>query len=281
MILIADAGGTSIKWRMINQAGEIKQATTEGFNAYVHPIEKLTSSVNDLLKLLEPSSLDKLFFYGAGLSSPLNIQLVSNLLEQLMRPKTIELGHDLLASARALLGDQPGIACILGTGSNSCLYDGREIVENLPSLGYISGDEGSGNALGKKLLKAYFRKRLPIDLHKAFEKRYQITVDDFLKKVYTDQEGPSYLANFTRFLFHHRKHPFLFKLIYEEFEDFIKNIVMQYDDWNHYTINFSGSIAFYYTDILRQVGNDLGLTIKTIVEDPIAGLSLYHQKRDL
>lgn len=281
MILIADAGGTSIKWRMIAADGDIRQAVTEGYNAYAHKVDKFRNSLQHMVKQLNPVNLDKVFFYGAGISSALNKQLVLTELEHLVKSNHYEINHDLLACARSLLGDQPGIACILGTGSNSCYYDGVEIIENKPSLGYIIGDEGSGNALGKELLRLYFRDSLPEDLHTKFEKRYPITTDELLIRVYTDREGPDFLAGFTKFLFDHMRHPFVYQIIYKEFDKFFSNVISQYKNADHSVINFSGSIAFYYANILRQVGNDKGYTVKTIVEDPIAGLSLYHQNKDL
>jgi len=155
------------------------------------------------------------------------------------------------------------------------------MVENLPSLGYMIGDEGSGNALGKKLIRAYFRGDLPDDLSAAFNKRYQIARDELLKRVYSDLEGPGFLAGFTKFLFHHIKHPAMYKLVYDEFGKFFDDIISHYAQSRQLTVNFCGGIAFYYANILRQVGADKGFVVRTIVEDPSAGLTLYHQKRDL
>ena len=281
MILIADAGGTSVKWRMINAEGEVAQAVTEGFNAYAHKVDKLRNSLQHMLALLAPPRLKKVCYYGAGVSSDLNTLLVRTELEKLVPAEQYEIGHDLLAAARSLLGTEAGIACILGTGSNSCYYDGVNIVENLPSLGYIIGDEGSGNALGKKLIRAYFRKNLPEDLNALFEKRFRLTRDELLKRVYSDLEGPGFLAGFTKFLFHHLKHPYVYQLVYEEFSKFFSEIIAQYARSGELTVNFCGGIAFYYANILRQAGTDQGFTIRNIVEDPIAGLTLYHQSKDL
>ena len=281
MILIADAGGTSVKWRMISANGEVLQAVTEGYNAYAHKVDKLRSSIQHMQTLLSLPHLKKVCFYGAGVSSDLNTLLVHTELEKLVGADDYEIGHDLMAAARSLLGAEPGIACILGTGSNSCYYDGENILENLPSLGYMIGDEGSGNALGKKLLRAYFRSNLPEDLKVKFEKRFHITRDELLKRVYSDLAGPGFLAGFTKFLFHHMKHPYVYQLIYEEFSMFFAEIIAKYPKSREHTVNFCGGIAFYYANILRQAGTDQGFVVRTIVEDPIAGLTLYHQNKDL
>lgn len=281
MILIADAGGTSIKWRIIAEDGNIKQALTEGFNPYVHSLEKFRSSLLQLSDQFQIDQVTSVFYYGAGLLSEENKKIVLEELKNQFGNGYYEVNHDLLAAARALLGNEAGIACILGTGSNSCYYDGTNIVENKASLGYIVGDEGSGNALGKELLRQFCRGGLPADLHEKFKHRYEVSTEIILKKVYSDREGPDYISGFTKFLFDHMKHPFVYQLIYKGFEKFFDEIIAHYKNVGNSVINFSGSIAFYYANILRQVGNDKGYTIKTIVEDPIAGLTLYHQNKEI
>lgn len=281
MILIADAGGTSINWRIITNEGKISQAVTNGFNAYAHPVAKLRESVNSLITQLPEKRIEKVFFYGAGLLSEENKNIVREELKAYLSPVYAEVNHDLLAAARSLLGNEPGIACILGTGSNSCYYNGVHIIENKPSLGYILGDEGSGNALGKKLLRLYFRGSLPEELKEKFNRRYALELPQLLKAIYTERQGPDYFAAYSKFLFDNMRHPFVYQLIYEEFAVFFDDIISQYENAESKVVSFCGGIAYYYANILRQVGNDKGFTIRTIVESPIAGLTIFHQNNDL
>lgn len=281
MILIADAGGTSINWRMISEEGKINQAVTDGFNAYTHPKEKLRKSLEALKENIPKEFVTKVFFYGAGLLSDENKAIVRKELNAILKPDYSEINHDLLAAARSLLGNNPGIACILGTGSNSCFYDGRQIVENKPSLGYILGDEGSGNALGKKLLRLYYRDSLPNDLKLMFESRYRVDLLQLLKEIYTERKGPDYFAGYAKFLYDNIRHPSVYQMVYEEFAVFFDTIIAQYKNAESNIVSFCGGIAYNYANILRQVANDKGFPIRTIVENPIAGLALYHQNNDL
>ncbi|MGB3467864.1 MAG: N-acetylglucosamine kinase [Cyclobacteriaceae bacterium] len=281
MILIADAGGTSVKWRQIDKNGNIRQARTSGYNATTHDISVLHNTLSELSGQLELKGTEKVFYYGAGVSSPEQRRLIAEVLKKELKTKEAMVHHDLLGAARSLLGDKPGIVCILGTGSNSCFYDGNQIVANMPSMGYVMGDEGSGNALGKRLLRAYFRKTLPKELTISFENTYDLSYNDLLSKVYTDKAGPGYLAGFSKFLFDNIRHPFVYRLIYDEFTSFFRDIVSVYKAGDQSVICFSGSIAFYYSNILRQAGSDEGHSIGNISEDSIAGLTLYHREKDL
>jgi N-acetylglucosamine kinase-like BadF-type ATPase len=190
----------------------------------------------------------------------------------------IEIGWDLLAAARALCGQEAGIACILGTGSNSCQYDGKEIVENVANLGWILADEGSGSCLGKQIVFDYFRKNMPETLATQFHARFPWTREEVLEKVYQQEKPSAFLASFAKFIFQHLKEPYCYKLVYKSFSDFYENNVMKYPDYKKLKVHFTGSIAFYFSDVLRQVANDKGITVKNILEGPIAGLTLYHQK---
>lgn len=190
----------------------------------------------------------------------------------------IEIGWDLLAAARALCGYEPGIACIMGTGSNSCLYDGEKIIGNVANLGWILADEGSGANIGRKFLVDYLRGVMPENLRKQFHERFPLSREEFLEKVYQQERPSAFLASFTKFIFQHLKEPYCYKLIYNSFSEFYENNVMKYENFRNLKVHFTGSIAFYFSDILRQVANDKGITVKNILEGPIAGLTLYHQK---
>jgi glucosamine kinase len=278
MILIADSGGSKTDWRFIDKQGKISQASAPGFNPYYQPVDDLKKSVKDIIMPKISDSVSKIFFYGAGVSSQKNQQTIRTAFLEFFPDAQIEIGWDLLAAARALCGHEPGIACIMGTGSNSCLYDGEKIVDNVANLGWILADEGSGAFMGKILLVDYLRNKMPADLASAFKARYPFSREEFLEKVYQEEKPSAFLGTFTKFIFHHLKDPYCYNLVYKSFEEFYVNNVMKYANYQNLKVHFTGSIAFYFSDILRQVANDKGITVKNILEGPIAGLTLYHQK---
>ena len=277
MIIIADSGGSKIDWRLLKSSGEIRQAHTSGFNPYYQPIEDLDKSVKSLLPQID-EEIGKIFFYGAGVSSEKNQDLIKEAFKKYFDKAHIEIGWDLLAAARALCGDEPGIACIMGTGSNSCLYDGEKITYVVANLGWILADEGSGTSIGKKFLFDYLRLKQPAHIAEAFKQRFPFTREEFLEKVYQQEKPGAFLAGFTRFIFQHLKDPYCYTLIYDSFTEFYEEVVMRYENYQRYKVHFTGSIAFYFSDVLRQVAADKGIAVKNIMEGPIAGLTLYHKK---
>ena len=280
MIIIADSGGSKIDWRFLNGNGTIGQAHSSGFNPYYQPIEHLQQIIEESLlnKITEP--VQKIFFYGTGVSSEKNQRLIQAAFAEHFKDAAIEIGWDLLAAARALCGHEPGIACILGTGSNSCSYNGKEIIGNVANLGWILADEGSGTSLGKQIIFDYFRNNMPKPLADQFHARFSWTREEVLEKVYQQEKPGAFLASFAKFIFQHLKEPYCYQLVYSSFASFYENNVMKYEDYKNLKVHFTGSIAFYFSDVLRQVANDKGITVKNILEGPIAGLTLYHQ-RDL
>ena len=281
MILIADSGSTKTDWRYLDVDGKISQAKTTGFNPY-YMSEK---EIGDALKIELIPQLNGMpttvFFYGAGCSTITNKTVISNAIHSVWPETTVEVEHDLLAAARALCLDQEGIACILGTGSNSCYYDGKNIVENVPSLGYVLGDEGSGAFLGKKLLRDYLRKDVPENIAQKLDQRFHLSEEDILSKTYKESTPNRFMASFAQFIFHNLKEPYLYSLVQESFVDFFENNVMRYSKHQHCNVHFTGAVAFYFSNILRQVAAEKNITVKHITESPIAGLTLYHQKQIL
>lgn len=278
MILIADSGGSKTDWRLIDKSGTVGQASAPGFNPYYQPIEDLKKSVHELLLPKINEEISKIFFYGAGVSSVKNQLTIKSAFLEFFPEAHIEIGWDLLAAARALCGHEPGIACIMGTGSNSCLYDGEKIIGNVANLGWILADEGSGANIGRKFLVDYLREVMPENLRAQFRERYPLSREEFLEKVYQQERPSAFLASFTKFIFQHLKDPYCYKLIYNSFAEFYENNVMKYENYKQLKVHFTGSISFYFSDILRQVANDKGITVKNILEGPIAGLTLYHKK---
>ena len=278
MILIADSGGSKTDWRLLLKDGSIKQASVPGFNPYYQSIEDLKNSIRDVLVPAISEEVSKIYFYGAGVSSEKNQQTVHDAIGEFFPDAKIEIGWDLLASARALCGHDKGIACIMGTGSNSCLYDGKKIIGNVANLGWILADEGSGCSLGKQLVVDYLREVMPDDLAEKFKTRFPWGREEILERVYQHDRPSAFLASFAKFIFQHKDDPYCYKLVYKSFSDFYENNVMKYPDYANLQVHFSGSTAFYFSDLLRQVANDKGITVKNILEGPIAGLTLFHQQ---
>lgn len=279
MILIADSGGSKTDWRLIQKSGTIGQANSAGFNPYYQPVDDLRKNIQETLLPAVNEKVEKIYFYGAGVSSIKNQLVIKSAFLEFFPEAVVEIGWDLLAAARALCGHEPGIACIMGTGSNSCLYDGEKITGNVANLGWILADEGSGADIGRKFLVDYLRERMPESLAENFKKRFPLTREEFLEKVYQQEKPSAFLASFARFIFQHLNERYCHELVYSSFSEFYENNVMKYPDYVNLKVHFTGSIAFYFSDILRQVANDKGITVKNILEGPIAGLTLYHTEK--
>lgn len=277
MILIADSGSTKTDWRRIDHNGDIQQYKSDGINPYLQNEAEIRTKIVESLKPQIDLSVNELFFYGAGCSSEYNKNILKTIFEEVFPGAIAHINHDLLAAARSLCGQDEGIACILGTGANSCYYDGVEIRTNVPSLGYIMGDEGSGAWLGKELLAAFLREELSADISSKLAKRFDLNKDIILENVYQRTMPSRYLAGFSKFIFQNLKDPGLYRLVYRGFELFFQKNIEKYDRYQQLPVHFTGSVAFYYSNILRQVANDRGITVRNIVETPIAGLTLYHQ----
>ncbi len=280
MILIADSGSTKTDWRMIDSQGNIAQAKTVGINPYHQPEDAIAQLLRDELLPQLAMPVAQVYFYGAGCATREVSRQVQRAIAQVFQEAAIEVYSDLVAAARALCTHTPGIACILGTGANSCLYDGAVITDHIPPLGYILGDEGSGAYLGKELLNRFLKRDIPEDLRQPFEKRYQLTEADALENVYRKPQANRYLAGFSRFAFHHLQHPYIARMVYDGFAAFFDKNVCPYKDYEQYQVHFTGSVAFYYSNLLRQVASDKGIAVQNILESPIAGLTLYHQQKD-
>ncbi|MBL7850623.1 MAG: N-acetylglucosamine kinase [Cyclobacteriaceae bacterium] len=278
MIIIADSGSSKIDWRLLDSSGAIQQAQSPGFNPYYQPLDHLRSSLREVVAPVARGDVRRIFYYGTGVSSERNQQLVRSAFLEFFPAAEVAVEWDLLGAARALCGHEPGIACILGTGSNSCLYDGKEITEQVANLGWILADEGSGTSLGKALLIDYLRKKMPEKLAAQFYQRFPFTREEFLEKIYQQEKPSTFLATFSKFIFQHLKEPYCYQLVYKAFAEFFENNVMKYPGYPGLKVHFVGSIAFYFSDLLRQVANDKGVVVRNILETPIAGLTLFHQK---
>jgi glucosamine kinase len=276
--LIADSGSTKTDWRIIYPDGQIKQTRTSGINPYFQSKEEISLALqNELMPVLD-TVMNEVHYYGAGCSAPDKVALVTEVLSEAFPEAGITVNGDMLAAARSLCGHEKGIACILGTGSNSCFFDGQQISQQIPNLGFWLGDEGSGGHLGKLLLQAYLHKELPEALHAKFSKRYnEPTRNEIIENLYNKPFPNRYAASFAKFLFDNRTDAFAYKMVYKAFDEFFARYVVKYEGHLNVPVHFVGSIAFYHSNILRQVALDRNIMVKNILESPIAGLTLYHQ----
>ncbi|GAB6395452.1 MAG: ATPase [Bacteroidales bacterium] len=279
MILIADSGSTKTEWCLSDRGASIRQIHTAGINPYFQTKEEIEETVGQALSLVaeaEKRAIESVFFYGAGCNSPEKNRLIIGALQKRLPAVATHVYSDLTGAARSLCGREVGIACILGTGSNSCLYDGKEIVKNISPLGYILGDEGSGAVLGRLLVSDCLKNQLPRRLSDKFIQQYGLTASVVLEQVYKQPFPNRYLANLSRFLAENIGEPAVHELVLQSFRSFFIRNVMQYDGFGQLPISFTGSIAFYYQDILREAARTLSLTVKRIEPTPMPGLLAYH-----
>ncbi|HPT01446.1 MAG TPA: ATPase [Bacteroidales bacterium] len=278
MKLIADGGSTKTDWRLLNEGREFKQIQTTGFNPYLVSSEQIEDILwKELQPYIDNTAIAEVFYYGAGCSTPLKNMIVERAFEKVFFNADLYIDHDLLGAARASCGTNEGIACILGTGSNSCLYNGSEVTDHIFSLGYFFGDEGSGAYMGKQLLTTYLHNELPPDLGEKFRETYSLTNENILDAVYNKPAPSRFLASFSRFISDHRQHPFIDSLIRNNFRNFYTYQVCCYPRHKEVPVNFVGSVAYHYQDILRETGNEFGIKSGKIIKAPIDGLVEYHR----
>ncbi len=282
MILIADGGSTKTDWSVVSGNQEIDRIKTRGINPFFQTEEEISAEIRDNLipQIKKYDSIEAVYFYGAGCAFPEKNEVLRRAITSYL-PVRVEVGSDLLAATRALCGHSPGIACILGTGSNSCLYDGKEIVRNISPLGFILGDEGSGAVLGKLLVGDVLKNQLPVALQEAFFAEFGLTPAMIMEKVYKQPFPNRFLASLSPFLIRHIENPAIYNLVSNSFRGFFARNVMQYDCRQGHPVHLIGSIAWYYQDILRDIVREFGLRLGTVVQSPVHGLILYHSSLDV
>lgn len=274
--LIADSGSTKCEWCLLDN-GKKKIISTQGISPYFLNAEQIVALLQEeLLPKLKKVTVEVVHFYGTGLSNNANVKIIKNALGKLFTDAIINIEHDLLAAARALCGTNKGIACILGTGSNSCYFNGKKIMKNSPGLGYVLGDEGSGSYLGKKVVQYYLYNTFDEDLKARFDKRFNVTKDEILDSVYKQPLANRYLANYAIFLAENRGHYMIENIIEDGLNDFFFNHLYKYrESWTQ-PINFVGSIAFGFKDVLKDLCNTYELELGTILKKPMDGLIKFH-----
>lgn len=277
MILIAESGSTKTEWIVVNNGDVTHKILTEGLNPLMHTVESMTMAIRASFRLdIFEEELAHIYFYGAGCATDVQKEFVASVLKSVFGTRSsLFIESDLLAAARALFHKEKGIACILGTGSNSCFYDGQKIVKNVPSLGYILGDEGGGAVLGKMFLSDCLKGLAPADLANHFFSTYQINYADVLDRIYKQPFPNRYLAGFSTFLIEHIDNEYVYKLAYSNFESFFKRSIQQYN-YKEYPLGFVGSLSFFYEKVLRDVASDFDIDIYKIIQSPMDGLIAYH-----
>lgn len=297
MVLIADSGSTKVHWCLVTASGQCSDVFTDGINPLFQTTDAMRNSIcNQLLPKIAPllwaGTLTHVFFYGAG-CTPEKKVFVQKALEAVFKKAEVQVESDMLGAARGLLGRNAGVACILGTGSGSCFYNGETIEWCVPSLGYILGDEGSAAVLGKRLVGDLLKNQLSysvsglsdeVDLKNLFFKEYNTSMADIIENVYRQPFPNRYLAKLSRFCADHIDDPRIRNLVYDHFVQFIRRNLVQYfqntnanANANAAGVGFVGSIAYYYRPILEEAMQAEGLPMGTVLQDPIEGLKEYHK----
>lgn len=275
-ILIADSGSTKCEWCLLDN-GKKKKVITKGISPYfLNGNEIVALLQKELLIKLKQNTIEKIFFYGTGLKDNNNKRILHTSLQKIFTNAYIEVQTDLLGAARALCKDEKGIACILGTGCNSCYYNGKKVIKNSPGLGYVLGDEGSGAYLGKKVLQHYLYNTFDEELMFAFDKKYNINADEILNHIYKRSQPNRYLASFAIFLAENRNHYMIENIIEDGLNDFFFTHLRKYHESWLYPIHFTGSIAYGFKDVIASLCNSYEMELGNVIKQPIDGLIEYH-----
>ncbi len=278
MKLIADSGSTKTTWVLLEGAEVKSKMITSGLNPYFNDSQRVEAVLQaDLVPFLVEYQISEIHFYGAGCSTRYNNNMISDAIRIFFRKPKIFVYHDILGAARALFGDGKGIACILGTGCNSCYFDGTGTFSKIDSLGYLFGDEGAGSYLGKLFLGAYLKKELPADLRNTFDQHYNYTLEDILNSLYNKPSPNRFLASFSQFLSPNREHPYVQQMLLRSFRDFFDAHIRNYEHYQTADIGFIGSIAYHYSEFLMKIASQEEVKITRILSSPIEGLVEYHK----
>lgn len=274
--LIADSGATKCEWCLL-EGGKKRTIHTQGISPYFLNEQQILALLEKaLLPKLKGAIVTEVHFYGTGLSNPHNVTILKNVLKTYFKKAKIKVETDLTAAARALCGKKKGIACILGTGSNSCYFDGKKMSKNSPGIGYILGDEGSGAYLGKKVIQHFLYGTFDEELQARFEKRFLTNAIEILENVYKKPLANRYLASFAIFLAENRGHYMIENIIEDGLNDFFFTHIYKYRESWTLPINFIGSVAFGFKDVLQELCNTYELEMGKVMKAPMKGLIEFH-----
>ena len=280
MILIADGGSTKCDWILLNEKGEkVLDARSKGLNPAVFKEPVLEERLLETKELTEiKHKVDKVHFYGAGCGTKTPRALLQSILERFFTDSSEVLVMEDMVAAVYAATTEPGIVCILGTGSNSCYFDGKDIHQAVDSLGYILMDEASGNYFGKRLIRDYYYKRMPPEISEKFEEKFDLSSDAIKMNIYRKDNPNTYLASFAEFIFTNERNGYFYKLLHEGMTDFVHSRVLAYPQVTQVPVHFIGSIAYFSQDIIRAVVQPYGIQIGNIVRRPIEALIDHYRK---
>jgi len=279
MILIADGGSTKADWIALdNNKNEVFRVRTLGLNPAVIAKDELKNRIINMFQLINiKDEVSQIFFYGAGCGTPKPVQLLHDVMQEIFVNADIHVAEDMLAAVYAASGTSPSIVCILGTGSNSCYFNGESMEMITASLGYTVMDEASGNYFGKKLLRDFFYNQMPKKIAMKFESEFNLDPDHIKHNLYKEPNPNMYLASFAKFMFEFKEEKYIKKTIKKGFEEFFKFRILPYDKGTETPIYFIGSIAFYFRDILEKIANKYDLSITDVIQRPIDNLLDFHK----
>lgn len=276
MILVADSGSTKTNWCYASGESEPEFYRSDGINPFFRTSATIVDELQNVLLPALSGKVKQIYFYGAGVVNEEKAGIIKLALNELFPNASCEVESDLLAAARATLGHSKGIACILGTGANSCLYDGKQIIKHVPPLGYILGDEGSGTYLGRRLLADYLKKIMPVGLAQRFRKTFPYDYAEFLNNVYKNESVRMYLAGFVPFIKENIEESYCNNLVIDSFNAFVNRNVARYPDFQKHKVSFIGSVAFHFQEQLKTVLANQNLQPGVILTDPLEALVKYH-----
>lgn len=281
MLLVADSGSTKCDWLLDQNSGNSLAFNTMGFNPLFHNTEFIVSEIMKNEGLMEhAASVTAVYYYGASVSSEERRTTVTNALEQVFRNAKVHADHDLAGAAIATCGADAGIACILGTGSNSCFFDGKEIYEKVPALGYILGDEAGGAYFGKAFLRLYLYHKLPAEIE-TYLQETGVTKEVVFKRVYQTEGANVYLASFMNTIKKFREHKTIQQMLYDGFEEFLKAHVACYEGYRLFPVHFVGSVSYYFRDELEAVCRENQINPGVFTNEPVHGLLAYYRNKKI
>ncbi len=281
MILIADSGSTKCSWVLCNEDGKIDAYyDTIGFNPYFIDKESIVSHLEKSQLNNSKIEINKVHFYGAGCSSEPKNKIIRDALSLFFCNAEINVKHDLYAAVLAMYSGEENITCILGTGSNSCYFDGENFTENAPSLGFLIGDEASGNHFGKIILNHYFNNLYPPELKKKLEDNFETDLSVINQNIYNNNRANVYLSKYFPFITENKAHPFIQSIIIDTFNTFFKLHICCYKNHKDLIIHFIGSVAYFLQDEIKLVAKKHNCIVGDFVQNPINRLVKYHFQMD-
>jgi len=277
MYFIVESGSTKSDWVLVDSKNNQSFYSTMGFNPYFHSSDLIENELKKHVDMLAVADdVCGIYFYGAGCSSDEMNKIVQIGLKRIFKNAEVVVDHDLLACAYATYTGNPGISCIIGTGSNSCLFDGEQLTEVVPALGYILGDEGSGSYFGKQLLSNFLYHKFPAHVEADFIQTYKLDKDQIVNHVYREPNANVYIASFMPFIAKHKSEPFFSEMMYQGFKKFMEVHVCCYDNYQNTEVHFVGSLSKIFDSELNKAAGELGVTVTSIIQKPVTGLVNYH-----